>query len=182
MKNVGEGAVESIVAARERGRSDVPARSPRSTTCAAGSTRSAVNKRVLESLIKVNALASLGTHGGAARPAGLGAGIRGARHHRDVAAGQSTLFDLFAVPMAAMAVGRRRTTRWRSRRAGDEIPRSERLRWEKELLGLYLTEHPLGDIADLLPELRDRLHRATWPRSATRPRSRWAGSSRAPAG
>ena len=29
----------------------------------------------------------------------------------------------------------------------DEIPRKERLRWEKELLGLYLSEHPLGDIA-----------------------------------
>src|SRR5437667_454603 len=25
-------------------------------------------------------------------------------------------------------------------------------RWEKELLGLYLTEHPLGEIADELPE------------------------------
>jgi hypothetical protein len=32
-----------------------------------------------------------------------------------------------------------------------EISRRERLRWEKELLGLYLTEHPLGDIADELP-------------------------------
>src|SRR4029078_10318392 len=34
----------------------------------------------------------------------------------------------------------------------DEVPRRERLRWEKELLGLYLSEHPLGDIADQLPE------------------------------
>jgi hypothetical protein len=34
----------------------------------------------------------------------------------------------------------------------DEVPRRERLRWEKELLGLYLSEHPLGDIADVLPE------------------------------
>ena len=33
-----------------------------------------------------------------------------------------------------------------------EISRRERLRWEKELLGLYLTEHPLGDIADQLPD------------------------------
>ena len=36
--------------------------------------------------------------------------------------------------------------------AEDEVPRRERLRWEKELLGLYLSEHPLGDIADQLPE------------------------------
>jgi hypothetical protein len=34
----------------------------------------------------------------------------------------------------------------------DEVPRKERLRWEKELLGLYLSEHPLGDIADQLPD------------------------------
>ena len=34
----------------------------------------------------------------------------------------------------------------------DEVPRRERLRWEKELIGLYLSEHPLGDIADQLPE------------------------------
>jgi hypothetical protein len=33
----------------------------------------------------------------------------------------------------------------------DEVPRRERLRWEKELLGLYLSEHPLGEIADQLP-------------------------------
>jgi hypothetical protein len=35
---------------------------------------------------------------------------------------------------------------------GEEIPRKERLRWEKELIGLYLSEHPLGDIADKLPD------------------------------
>ena len=35
---------------------------------------------------------------------------------------------------------------------GEEIPRRERLRWEKELIGLYLSEHPLGDIADELPD------------------------------
>jgi hypothetical protein len=64
-----------------------------------------------------------------------------------VAAGQSTLFDLFAVPMVEPAPD--------GGAAGDglrgEISRRERLRWEKELLGLYLTEHPLGDIADQLP-------------------------------
>jgi hypothetical protein len=31
-----------------------------------------------------------------------------------------------------------------------EVPLKERLRWEKELLGLYLSDHPLGDIADEL--------------------------------
>jgi len=27
------------------------------------------------------------------------------------------------------------------------VPVRERLRWEKELLGLYLSEHPIGEIA-----------------------------------
>src|SRR4029077_7170266 len=29
-----------------------------------------------------------------------------------------------------------------------EAPVRERLRWEKELLGLYLSEHPMGEVAD----------------------------------
>ena len=31
-----------------------------------------------------------------------------------------------------------------------ETPTRERLRWEKELLGLYLSDHPLGEIADAI--------------------------------
>ena len=29
-----------------------------------------------------------------------------------------------------------------------EVPIRERLRWEKELLGLYLSEHPMGEVAE----------------------------------
>jgi DNA polymerase-3 subunit alpha len=101
-----------------------------------------VNKRVMESLIKANAVASLGTAG--ALLAALDAALEsGQRHQRDVAAGQSTMFDLFAVPDDASVA---------FLDGGEEIPRRERLRWEKELIGLYLSEHPLGDIADVLPD------------------------------
>jgi hypothetical protein len=31
-----------------------------------------------------------------------------------------------------------------------EVPVRERLRWEKELLGLYLSEHPMGEVAELV--------------------------------
>jgi DNA polymerase-3 subunit alpha len=144
VKNVGEGAVESIAAAREAADDGGPFTSLDDLCRRVDPQR--VNKRVLESLIKVNALASLGP-----MPAlldRLDAALEAAaRHHRDVAAGQSTLFDLFAVPMSVDVPA-----------DGDgggalrgEISRRERLRWEKELLGLYLTEHPLGDIADQLP-------------------------------
>jgi hypothetical protein len=97
---------------------------------------------MLESLIKANAMASLGTAG--ALLEALDAALEnGARHQRDVAAGQSTLFDLFALP-APDAVS--------FLDGGEEIPRRERLRWEKELIGLYLSEHPLSDIETELPE------------------------------
>ena len=33
-----------------------------------------------------------------------------------------------------------------------EAPVRERLRWEKELLGLYLSEHPMGEVADRVGE------------------------------
>ncbi|HEX7171301.1 MAG TPA: OB-fold nucleic acid binding domain-containing protein, partial [Candidatus Limnocylindria bacterium] len=99
-------------------------------------------RRVVESLIKANAMASLGTAG--ALLAALDSALEnGQRHQRDVAAGQSTLFDLFALP-AETSVS--------FLDGGDEIPKRERLRWEKELIGLYLSEHPLGDIATEMHE------------------------------
>src|SRR5258706_11233592 len=38
----------------------------------------------------------------------------------------------------------------RPMRQAGEVPVSERLGWEKELLGLYLSEHPMGEVADLV--------------------------------
>ncbi|MGH2463782.1 MAG: DNA polymerase III subunit alpha, partial [Candidatus Limnocylindria bacterium] len=147
VKNVGEAAVESIVAARE-GAEGGPFTSLDDLCRRVDPQRA--NKRVFESLIKVNALASLGPM--AALLDRLDLAVEdAARHHRDVAVGQETLFGggLFAVPMktetGAAADGVPTET------GRGEISRRERLRWEKELLGLYLTEHPLGDIADELP-------------------------------
>jgi DNA polymerase-3 subunit alpha len=140
IKNVGEGAIDAIVAARDAGEEPGPFRSL-DDLCRRVDLRT-VNKRVMESLIKANAMASLGTAG--ALLAHLDAALEnGQRHQRDVAAGQSTMFDLFA-PAEDASVA--------FLDGGEEIPRRERLRWEKELIGLYLSEHPLGDIADVLPE------------------------------
>ena len=140
IKNVGEGAIEAIASVRDSGDEPGPFRSL-ADLCQRVDLRT-VNKRVVESLIKANALASLGT-AGALLAALDGALESGQRHQRDVAAGQSTLFDLFAVPAGESV---------QFLDSGEEIPRRERLRWEKELIGLYLSEHPLGDIADVLPD------------------------------
>ena len=147
---MGEGAIEAIVAARE-GRSETSDAAGPFTQlddlCRRVDLRT-VNKRVMESLIKAGAMLSLGSPGGLL--ARLDHALdTGARHQRDVAAGQSTLFDLFAMPAEPAPIGPRPTA---PDLMEDEVPRRERLRWEKELLGLYLSEHPLGDIADQLPE------------------------------
>jgi hypothetical protein len=140
IKNVGEGAIEAITSVRDAGEEPGPFRSL-DDLCRRVDLRT-VNKRVMESLIKANAMSSLGTAG--ALLAALDAALEnGQRHQRDVAAGQSTLFDLFA-PAEDASVA--------FLDGGEEIPRRERLRWEKELIGLYLSEHPLGDIAGELPE------------------------------
>ncbi|MDX6593321.1 MAG: polymerase subunit alpha [Gaiellales bacterium] len=140
IKNVGEGAIEAIVAVRDGGESPGPFRSL-ADLCQRVDLHT-INKRVMESLIKANAVASLGTAG--ALLAALDVALEnGQRHQRDVAAGQSTLFDLFAMPADESV---------QFLDGGEEIPRRERLRWEKELIGLYLSEHPLGDIAGELPD------------------------------
>src|SRR5688572_30620262 len=93
IKNVGEGAIEAIVSVRDGGEAPGPFRSL-DDLCQRVDLRT-VNKRVMESLVKANAVASLGT--ASALLAALDVALEnGQRHQRDVAAGQSTLFDLFA--------------------------------------------------------------------------------------
>ena len=93
IKNIGEGAIEAITAVRDGGEEPGPFTSL-DDFCRRVDLRT-VNKRVAESLVKANAMASLGT--ASALLAALdGALENGQRHQRDVAAGQSTLFDLFA--------------------------------------------------------------------------------------
>jgi DNA polymerase III subunit alpha len=132
IKNVGQGAIESIIAAREEGgayRSLVD-------LCSRVDVR-LVNRRVLESLIKVGALSSIG------HPAQLLTALddglaAGQAVQRDRLTGQVSLFDMSSDE----------ATLERPLPAGiPEAPPRERLRWEKELLGLYLSDHPLGELA-----------------------------------
>ncbi len=132
VKNVGHGAIESIIAAREEGG---PFRSF-ADFCNRIDLRLA-NKRVLESLIKVGALNAFG------HPAQLLLALddvlaAAQADQRERASGQISFFDLAAEPAALEA----------PLPAATEVPVRERLRWEKELLGLYLSDHPLGEVAE----------------------------------
>ncbi len=132
VKNVGEGAIESIIAAREAG----PFGSL-TDFCTRIDLRLA-NRKVLEALAKVGAMNAFG------HPAQILLGLEDAvaaaqATQRDQISGQTSLFDLGAADAAAFE---------RALPAATEVPVRERLRWEKELLGLYLSEHPMGEVAE----------------------------------
>jgi DNA polymerase-3 subunit alpha len=133
VKNVGQSAIESIVAARKGGG---PFRSL-TDLCSRIDLR-LVNRKVLEALAKVGALNALG------HPAQVLLGLddamaAGQAAQRDRITGQTSLFDLGADDATAMERPLPQTT---------EVPVPERLRWEKELLGLYLSAHPMGEVAE----------------------------------
>jgi DNA polymerase-3 subunit alpha len=129
IKNVGEAAIQSVLAARrELGRFDNIFQ-----FCEHVDLR-LLNKRVLESLVKAGALDSLG-----ARRAQLMAVVDramdlGQRRQRETSSGQHGLFigDGEALPPPPVELPE-----------VEEWPEAERLAGEKEVLGFYVTGHPL---------------------------------------
>jgi DNA polymerase-3 subunit alpha len=135
VKNVGEGAVGTVLEARGAGG---PFRSLDDLCQRVDLQR--VNKRVLESLVKCGACDAFGPR--LAQLDKLDAILATAqREQRDRASGQVGLFDLFAVAPEA------------GRIEGPEAPRRELLGWEKELLGIYLSQHPLQDLTTRLGDV-----------------------------
>ena len=144
VKNVGGNAIESIKKAREE---------------AGGHFKSfwefcekvdlrVMNTRVIQSLIKAGALDSLGTRGQ------LWASVdkameRAQKAQKDAAQGQSGLFGLFDDGPAHGKNGR----------GNDELPNvpdweeAERLANEKEVLGFFVSGHPLDKYAEKLRNL-----------------------------
>ena len=133
VKNVGEGPVQTILKARQEGG---PFRDLEDF-CQRVDLRQ-VNRRALECLIKVGALDRFGRRAqllaAIDRMIALSQSIHAAR---DV--GQMSLFDMSAI---APAMGQSIVLE-----DVPEVPRREMLAWEKELLGLYVSEHPLQQVA-----------------------------------
>jgi DNA polymerase III subunit alpha len=141
IKNVGDAAIASVLEARNKlGRFDNLFQ-----FCENADLR-LLNKRVIESLIKAGALDSLGS-----RRAQLLAALDrsmewGQRRQRAAESGQHGLFgegdeSATAPPTDLPEV--------------DELSESERLAGEKELLGFYVTGHPLEKYLARLRELTD---------------------------
>ena len=135
VKNVGEGAVQVILDARGQG-------GPFTSLddfCQRVDLRH-VGKRALECLIKVGALDRFG--GRAVLLEGLDQMINAsASHFRAQEAGQLTLFGA-AGGFAGVQLPKVKA----------EIPRREQLKWEKELIGLYVSDHPLQPVMDQLSQ------------------------------
>ncbi|MFO8009574.1 MAG: DNA polymerase III subunit alpha, partial [Dehalococcoidia bacterium] len=129
VKNVGESAVEPIINARGDGK---PFKSIEDF-CRRVDLRG-LNKRALESLIKVGALDSL-----ASRGALLGSVDRIHRFSQQEQelkeSGQATMFDLWGEAAAAPLPDLKLEE--------VQVPESEVLGWERDLLGVFLSAHPL---------------------------------------
>ncbi len=136
IKNVGLGAVQAIIEAREKG----------------GPFKSLVdflervdgrliNKRAMESLIKAGAFGSLGAYRSQLL-AVLDQALEIAhKAQKEKDSGQMSLFGGFDEPGASYEVALPRMT---------ELPRRELLALEKETMGLYISGHPLSQYRHLL--------------------------------
>jgi DNA polymerase-3 subunit alpha len=142
LKNVGEGAVDTALAARAAGG---PFRSL-FDFCERVDMR-AVNRRVIESFVKSGSFDSLDPRRSAVFGAIDRAIERGAKHQRDQEQGQSNLFGMLAGSAEEGEAGG--LERVREAPAWGE---GERLAYEKESLGYFITGHPLERYRDELAQ------------------------------
>jgi DNA polymerase-3 subunit alpha len=139
IKNVGATAIDSIVKVRETD----GAFAALDDFCARVDLR-LVNRRVIESLIKAGAFDSLRS-----TRAGLLASLDqamdgGQRRQRDREEGQVSLFDALGgndAPKAAVVSPAARVPEW---------PQEEMLAFEREVLGFYLSGHPLEQYREVV--------------------------------
>lgn len=147
IKNVGDGAIETILAAR---RSVGPFASLQQI-CRDVDSR-ALNRKALESLVKSGALDSLGKTR-AVLYLTLDAAVSEAqKNSRDLAAGQASLFG--AADPSAVAP---------RQEAGEEWDARQRLAFEKETLGFYISGHPLREHQETLARLGGPTTRSLTP-------------------
>jgi DNA polymerase-3 subunit alpha len=139
VKNVGHNAIESIVA----GRKQLGRYSSIYEFCEKVDLR-LLNKRVLESLIKSGAMDALGRR--AQLMAVLDRAIEGAQKaQRDVESGQHGLFGVFQQEEVAQSISKLPDT--------PDWDEHTRLANEKEILGFFISGHPLEKYRDKLQDL-----------------------------
>jgi len=137
VKNVGLAAIDSMIEAKQSGGNFASL----SDFCQRVDSR-AVNKKVIESLIKAGAFDSFGM-GRAYQLSILGRTLsRASAEQKERANGQGMLFEIGESSKPIAENGENVTI--------DEFPPEQLLRMEKELLGLYISSHPLEYVRDSL--------------------------------
>jgi DNA polymerase III subunit alpha len=144
VKNVGESAVRSILAAREEG-----GPFPSIWDFCERVDPQQVNKRALESLVKAGALDSTGASRLGMLDVLEDALTSGGRLIADRLAGQGSIFDLGGEADQGDRRAHHRPIR------EDEFEKRQLLALEKESLGLYVSEHPLDSVRDQLRRKTD---------------------------
>jgi DNA polymerase-3 subunit alpha len=129
VKNVGEGPIGAIL----QGRRDRPFEDI-GDFCSRVDLRQ-VNRRALDSLMRCGALDDFGPRGQLLDSIDTMMAISQHAHHAQEI-GQLLMFDLGEQAAVTLDLT-----------GGREVPRRTALAWEKELLGLYISEHPLERMA-----------------------------------
>jgi DNA polymerase III subunit alpha len=139
IKNVGEAAMQSILKVRDE-------KGPFRTLddfCARVDLR-LVNRRVIESLLKAGAFDSLGLTRAHLLATADGALESGGRQQRDRAEGQGSFFELLPEAPARSSAPAEVIPEWEA---------DQRLAFEKEVLGFYISGHPLARYRDVVEPL-----------------------------
>jgi DNA polymerase-3 subunit alpha len=140
IKSVGVGAADAIVAARTAGGTfkdliDFCQRVPAQQ----------VNKRAIEPLIRSGAMDDLGKHRGQLLNAIDFAMARAAENAKEAASGQLSLFNMMDKDSQAEV---------NELPDASDLSDSERLQAERDLLGIYLTGHPLHRFKNIIADFQ----------------------------
>jgi DNA polymerase III subunit alpha len=143
VKNVGANVVDAIIHTRKNGERFVSL-----TDFVERVQHKDLNKKSLESLVKCGALDTLGERRQLLE--NMDAILDYSRSiQRERASGQSNLFSFS--PAATPALSSIRL------KPADAATKKERMQWEKELLGLYVTEHPMSEYKEQLAAIPKRI-------------------------
>lgn len=143
IKNVGKAAIEAVISERSKNGPFLSL-----DDFVKRVNLRVVNRKTLESLIKAGAMDLFGKRNAQLRVLDE-IKTSGVSLSKTIASGQVTLFDEEDLnsksTSSTYAISILNST--------EEAPREEILSWERELLGFYLTEHPLAKVADRIAKV-----------------------------
>lgn len=142
IKNVGRAAIEAIITERE-----LNGQFKSLDSFAKRVNLRAVNKKTMESLIKAGAMDQFGKRNAMLKVL-EDLKSAGSSLSKAISEGQGTLFDTtqLEAEVSSQSISHVLSST-------EEAPREEILSWERELLGFYLTEHPLSKLTDKIEKI-----------------------------